>query len=134
MKLVQDRLIQLLSQTQLPTQAVVRVSPRLLYLDEINDFPTICMSGSPTIDFQYLQTRQPLKTMRQLLRGYTYSDDALRDAEDLARDIERVVQNFAASASDLGVYSARVQSINTDEGLLQPYGLCEVEVAIDYED
>lgn len=110
------------------------VSQRLLYLDDINDFPTICFSGGPSIDYSYIQTRQPIKTMRQLLRGYTYSSDAMRDAEDLARSIEAVVQHFAYFASDLGVFSSRVQSVTTDEGLLQPYGLCEVEVAIEYEE
>ena len=110
------------------------VSRRHLYLDDINDFPTICFSGGPAIDYSYIQTRQPIRTMRQLLRGYTYSENSLSDSEALARDIESVVQHFNYFAADLGVINSYVRSIRTDEGLLQPYGVCDVEVEIEYEE
>jgi len=37
---------------------------------------------------------------------------------------------------DTGVYSIRdiiISSVDTDEGLVKPYGIAEIEILIDYE-
>lgn len=107
------------------------------YLDEINDFPTITLSGNPREDLLQTQSGQPFHSMTQSIRGYVntgYELDSLHESENLARDIETVVDRFSDMASNLGVERAQVRAFNTDEGLLTPYGLCELEVEILYNE
>lgn len=106
------------------------------YLDDINDFPTIMLGGTPSSDYFHYGAGQQLKTVRQFIRGYVYSSttDSIADSENLARDIESVVNEFPYLASNLSVYDARVTAITTDEGLLSPYGLCDLQVEILYHD
>ena len=105
------------------------------YLEDINDFPTLCFDGRPTEDYEHYGAGQQLRKMRQSIRGYVYNEsdtDSLELSEALARDIEAVVDEFAYLSSNLGVYSSRVEQISTDEGLLSPYGVCDVLVLIEY--
>ena len=107
------------------------------YLDEINDFPTITLSGNPREDLLQTQSGQPFHSMTQSIRGYVntgYELDSLYESENLARDIETVIDRYADMASNLGVERAQVRAFNTDEGLLTPYGLCELEVEILYNE
>lgn len=103
------------------------------YLNDINDFPSICLGGTPSVDYVHYGNGQRLQTMRQLLRGYvrTTEEDSLIDSETLAANIESIVNGFAESVP--GVYDARVTQLSTDEGLLSPYGICDVLIEIRYE-
>ena len=60
-------------------------------------------------------------------------EDSLHDSENLASDIETVVNSYAADAANL-IHEARVVALSTDEGLMTPYGVADVVVEIDYED
>jgi len=103
------------------------------FLDDINDFPTITLGGAGENNDEF-GDGQILKTMTQSIRGYVMTDDdSLHDSENLASDIETVVNSYAANAANL-VHEARVVSLSTDEGLLTPYGLAELTIEIDYED
>ena len=114
----------------------VQVDRRYRYLDDINDFPTVTLGGTPVEDYELLGNGQQLKTLRQSIRGYVYAnqDDSLRESENLASDVEAVVSRFAKDAANLQVFKAEVTSIGTDEGLMAPYGVSEVEVRILYDD
>jgi len=103
------------------------------YLNDVNDFPSICIGGTPLVDYTHYGAGQRLLTMQQLIRGYvlTAEEDSIDDSEELARLIEVAVDDFAKSVD--GVYSARVTQISTDEGLLSPYGVCDVQIEISYE-
>lgn len=103
------------------------------YLEDINDFPTVTLGGAGENNDEF-GDGQILKTMTQSIRGYVMTDeDSLHDSENLASDIETVVNSYAASAANL-VHEARVVSLSTDEGLLSPYGVCDVGITITYED
>ena len=106
------------------------------YLDEINDFPTITLSGTPRENWLQVESGQPFRSMTQSIRGYVNTGqdlDSLHESENLARDIETVIDRYSDMASNLGVERAQVVAFNTDEGLLTPYGVCELEVEILYE-
>ena len=121
--------------TQLETiSTVAKVERRYRFLDEINDFPTVTLGATPTEDYELYGDGQQLKLLRQSIRGYVYAnrDDSLRESEALARDIESTVQQFESAARDLGVESAKVTTLLTDEGLMTPYGVAEVEVEVVY--
>jgi hypothetical protein len=106
------------------------------YLSDINDFPTITMGGIQSERIDHMGDRRVIKTLNQSIRGYTYGDaeDSLSASENLARDIETVIDRFADMASNLSVFDARVTQVTTDEGLMSPYGLCDLQVQISYED
>lgn len=105
------------------------------YLDDINDFPTITLGGTPREDLVQIGDGQNLRSLRQSIRAYVMSDeDSLYDSENLARDIEQVVTSYAESSANLSVHRSQVLSIGTDEGLFSPYGIADVEVEIAYED
>lgn len=105
------------------------------YLDDINDFPTISLGGTPREDLVQIGDGQNLRSLRQSIRAYVMSDeDSLADSENLAHDIEQVVIDYAANAANLSVYRSQVLSVGTDEGLFSPYGVVDVEVEMVYEE
>lgn len=114
--------------------AVSQVHRGYKYLDDINDYPTVCFDGRPTENIEHYGAGQRIKTMQQSIRGYVHAgeQDSLTLSEALARDIEAAVDQFSYLSSNLDVFSARVLSLRTDEGLLSPIGVCDVEVEISY--
>jgi hypothetical protein len=54
-------------------------------------------------------------------------------AESLARSIEDIVDQFRASHTTLNVVQMRVQSIRTDEGVMEPYGIADLLIELTYE-
>lgn len=121
--------------TQLETiSGIAKVDRRYRFLDDINDFPTVTLGATPTEDYELYGDGQQLKTLRQSIRGYVYThqEDSLQESELLARQVEDVVEQFAAVARDLDVESAYVTSIGTDEGLMTPYGVAEIEIEVVY--
>ena len=99
----------------------------LRFLDEVNEFPAF-----------YVHTRQEGRThisagvkyanMEIDIRGYIHSDE-LASTELYIRQIEEGVQ---ALASTCVVDEARVLSVRTDEGLMLPYSVCDLQIQIIY--
>ena len=104
------------------------------YLDEINDFPTICLIPGSEVR-QELGANRRLGSIAVSLRGYVFDENNLDSAEILAQNVESKVDSFSANvaAKANGVSDARVVSFRTDEGLFQPYGIADLEVEILYE-
>mgnify|MGYP000132420827 CR=1 FL=1 len=112
------------------------VTRQMVFLNEINDFPFVCMLVEPETRFHYGAGRK-LATLAISLRGYVFDGDSGENidlAEDLGMDIETaVIQPFAQAHRDLGVEFAGVQSFRTDEGLMSPYGVMDQTITITYE-
>ena len=104
-------------------------------MDDINDFPTITFT-TPQESFAHFGDGQVFKSMTQSIRGYvrTTEEDSLESSENLANDVETVVSRFAQDASNLSVHRSQVVALSTDEGLFTPYGICDVDVEILYEE
>ena len=104
------------------------------YLDEINDFPTICLIPGSEVR-QELGANRRLGSIAVSLRGYVFDENNLDSAEILAQNVESKVDSFSANvaAKANGVSDARVVSFRTDEGLFQPYGIADLEVEILYD-
>jgi hypothetical protein len=109
------------------------VTRQMVFLNEINDFPFVCMLVEPETRFHYGAGRK-LATLAISLRGYVFDGDSGENidlAEDLGMDIETaVIQPFAQAHRDLGVEFAGVQSFRTDEGLMSPYGVMDQTITI----
>lgn len=106
--------------------AVATVGPG--FIDQVNDFPAVALLR-PSVSRAYIGKRVTVDRFSFIVRGYVLSDeDSIVDSENLARAIERTIQSLNSPL----IYEARVLSIETDEGLLSPYGMCDVLCEVDW--
>lgn len=97
----------------------------LKFLNEINDFPGFYVH--PKIEaLAHYGSNNTLRVIRVDLRIFTMSDDI----ETLARNVETAVQTFRSTLPCID--EARVTSLNTDNGLLDPYAVADLEIEIYY--
>ena len=119
---------------QTPDVDASNVYKHFKFLDELNDFPSVCfVAGTERRD--QLGANRRLATIDIALRGYVFDENNVDKAEILAQNVESKVDSFSANvaARANGVSDARVVSFRTDEGLLQPYGVADLEVQILYD-
>ena len=119
---------------QTPDVDASNVHTHFKFLDELNDFPSVCfVAGTERRD--QLGANRRLATIDIALRGYVFDENNVDKAEILAQNVESKVDSFSANvaARANGVSDARVVSFRTDEGLLQPYGVADLEVQILYD-
>ena len=131
-KQIIDGLVVELGQT--PDVDASNVHRRFKYLDEINDFPSICLLPQEESRLETGANRR-LGSIGVALRGYVFDENNVDKAEILAQNVESKVDSFSANvaARANGVSDARVISFRTDEGLLQPYGVADLEIEIFYD-
>lgn len=111
--------------------------PKLKFWDECNDFPSIYMStGSETRD--YLPGAFKWAFLGISLKLYVKSENPADDLEDLLEDVERVLDSNRQLVYDdtkpgAATTEILVNSIVTDEGLLEPYGVGEINITVQYQ-
>jgi hypothetical protein len=105
------------------------------FVDEINDYPAVYLvAGKETRSYQTAGTTQ--SQLLIALRAYIYDEEYELINENygnLTSDIEHVIYNLPKTHSDYQILDIVIQSINTDEGLLTPYGIVELQILISYE-
>ena len=116
------------------TNVFNNVFRRLKFLNEINDFPTLCVSAGEE-DRVEIGAGVRFGTMGLQIRGYVKAENSLDTAEDLVDDIEFVINTMAIEANNdtFQIVDARVDSVETDEGLYEPFGVVNIGVIIRYE-
>jgi len=107
---------------------------RFKYLDEINDFPAITMSVVDE-DREAIGADVHFGNLDLTLRGYVKSENALDACDDLADDMEFVIDgiNHTATAASKEVVDCKVMSVETDQGLFEPFGIAMVDIEIIYQ-
>lgn len=113
------------------TDVANNVFRRLKFLDEINDFPTICInagSEARTYDTSGLITGD----LTLNIRAYLRAENPITAAENLADDIEHIVYHIG-DKSDMGLLNMIMQSVSTDEGLVAPFGILEIDILARYQ-
>ena len=112
------------------------VTNKLKFWDEVNDFPYICVvPGSETRD--YLPSDFKWGFLGISLKIYVKGDEPIQELENLLEDIEKVVD--ANRVLPYGEAPAErtteilITSIVTDEGLLAPYGVGEINLQVRYQ-
>lgn len=111
------------------------VHNQLIYVDEVNDFPTLSVvASSETREYHPSGFKWGFLTV--ILRLYVNDeDDPVLEMEKILEDIEHVLDNNRSMTyqdSDT-IIEIDIQSIDTDEGLLKPLGIAEVVISIQYE-
>ena len=110
--------------------------PKLKFWDEVNDFPSVYMStGRETREYHPSDFAWGFLGIS--IKVYVRGEDAHEQLEQLLEDVERCID-----ANRVLVYDATnnyetteilIQSITTDEGLLAPYGVGEINVEVRYQ-
>jgi hypothetical protein len=103
---------------------------RLKFLDEINDFPSVYLQAG-TENRIYDSKGLTTSTLDIMLRVYVHKETAVEELESTMQDIEFVIYNM--DTEKYGMMDVQVSTMSTDEGLLDPYGIGEVGVTVQYD-
>lgn len=110
--------------------------PKLKFWDEVQDFPCVYMHpGSETRD--YLPGNFTWGMLMVCVKVYVRSEDSAQEQlEALIEDLERCIDANRVLVYDvdnsLETTEILIQSITTDEGLLAPYGVGEINLEVRY--
>lgn len=109
---------------------------KLKFWDEVNDFP--CVYVTPGSEQrQYLPSQFTWGFLGIAIKVYCKGDDAQEQLELLLADIEHVIDNNRVLVYDtVNNYETTeilIQEITTDEGLLAPYAIGEINLQVRYE-
>jgi len=119
-----------------PSNVFGNAYPTLKFWDEVNDFPCVYMSPGTEIR-QYELSAFAWGLMNVSIKVYTRGEDAQLQLEQLLEDIEKLLEsnkNLVYDATkDLITTEILVVSITTDEGLLKPYAVGEINIQVRYQ-
>ena len=109
--------------------------PFLKFWDEVNNFPSIYVTaGSETRE--YLPSAFTWGYLGISLKIYTKGEDAQQLLEDLLEDVESVIDANRVLIYDIDKQYETTEilltSITTDEGLLAPYAVGEINLQVRY--
>lgn len=113
------------------------VSPRLRFWDEVEDFPSIHLNaGSESREYQGGGYKDRFLSIT--VRMYVKEEDAVDALDKLIEDVETVVEDNSRLAytdkQNKTQYTQQISvvSIDTDEGVLEPYGVGEMLLEVRY--
>lgn len=109
--------------------------PKLKFWDEVQDFPCVYMSpGSESREYQLSAFTWGYLGIS--LKAYCKGEDSQQLLEDLLEDLENVIDANRVLVYDeaLGYETTEIliTSITTDEGLLAPYAVGEINLQVRY--
>ncbi len=110
--------------------------PKLKFWDEVTNFPAIYMSAGSE-SREYLPGNFKWGFLGISLKLYVRGEDPSLLLEELLEDVERVLDTNRTLVYDVDTPGAQtveilINSIVTDEGLLEPHGVGEVNIIVQY--
>ena len=119
------------------TDVFDNVHPRLKFWDEVDAFPAIHLNaGSETREYQGGGYKD--RFLNITLRCYVKETDAVEALDKLLEDVETVVETNGRLAytdrqgNQQFTLDILVISIETDEGVLEPFGVGEMQLQVHY--
>lgn len=119
------------------TDVFNNVQPRLLFWDEVTEFPAIHLNaGAETREYQGGGYRDRFLSLT--IRCYVNEEDAATALDKLLEDIETVIEDNTRLAyidkQNKTQYTHQISIINidTDEGVLEPLGVGEILCEVRY--
>jgi len=109
------------------------VDSKLQFWDEVSDFPTVCVvAGDETIEYLPAGFKWGFLTVK--INVYVKDENSQKRLEDIFSDIESLLDsnNTLSYDTNKNVEDIRIISIITDEGVLQPLGIGEITLQIQY--
>jgi len=110
--------------------------PKLRFWDEVQDFPCVYSTAGSELR-EYLPGDFTWGHLNVSVKVYVRSEsEAQQLLEDLLDDLENVIDANRVLVYDitnnLSTTEILIQSITTDEGLLNPYGVGEINLQVRY--
>jgi hypothetical protein len=109
--------------------------PKLQFWDEISDFPALYMSPG-TEQREYLPGDFAWAFLGVSIKVYTHGEACQEQLEELLEDVETCIdRNRVLVYDQVRGYETTeilIQSITTDEGLLAPYAVGEINLQVRY--
>lgn len=106
------------------------------FWDEVNDFPCIYMTNGTEVR-EYHPGKFAWGYLNVSLKVYAKGEDSGQLLEDILEDIETVVNNnrdlVYDTTNNYETTEILITSITTDEGLLAPYAIGEINLQVRYE-
>ena len=120
------------------TNVFDNVQSKMVFLDEIEQYPKVCVvAGDESREYQPAGYKWRFLTLT--VRAYVHNEeDAQEELALLLEDIERIIDENDALVYDDTVNpnesttSLTIESIGTDEGVIQPLGIGEMVVEVRY--
>lgn len=110
--------------------------PKLKFWDEVQDFPSIYMSPGSEVR-EYLPGEFKWGFLNISLKLYCKGDSAQQDLENLLEDVELVIDSnrnlIYDTTNNWETTEILITSITTDEGLLAPYAVGEINLQVRYQ-
>ena len=113
------------------------VSPRLKFWDEVEDFPAIHLNaGAEQREYQGAGYKD--RFLNVTVRCYVKEEDAVVALEKLLEDVETVIETYSRleytdrRGDTQFVQQISIAQIDTDEGVLEPFGIGEILLVVRY--
>ena len=113
------------------------VSPRLKFWDEVEEFPAVHLNAGSEAR-QYQGGGYKDRFLNVTLRCYVNEEDAVLALETLMEDVETVIEKNSRLAyvdktgTTQHTQQITIVSIDTDEGVLEPFGVGEMLIEVRY--
>lgn len=107
---------------------------KLKYWDEVNDFPCVYVTPG-TETREYLPADFTWGYLNLSVKVYVRGEEPQQQLEDLLEDLERCIDaNRVLVYDEMGSETTEIliTSITTDEGLLAPIGVGEINLQVRY--
>jgi len=109
---------------------------KLKFWDEVNDFPSIYMVPGSEMR-EYLPSDFTWGFLNVSIKLYCRGENSQQELEQLLEDVEHAVDANRVLVYDqdknLETTEILIQSITTDEGLLAPYAVGEINLQVRYQ-
>jgi hypothetical protein len=109
--------------------------PKLKFWDEISEWPAVYMSPGTEIR-EYHPADFTWAFLNVSVKVYCRGDDSQQELETLLEDLETCIDANRVLVYDevklLETTEILIQSITTDEGLLAPYAVGEINIQVRY--
>ena len=119
------------------TNLFQQVSPRLKFWDEVEEFPSVHLNaGAEQRVYQGSGYKDRFLTIT--LRMYVNEEDAVLALEKLMQDVETVIEEnsrleYTDNTGNIQhTQQITIVSIDTDEGVLEPFGVGEMLIEVRY--
>lgn len=113
------------------------VSPRLKFWDEVEEFPAIHLNaGSETREYQGGGYKD--RFLSVTVRCYVQDEDSVLALDELLEDVETVLETNSRlkykdrTGTTQYTQQITIVSVDTDEGVLEPLGVGELQIEVRY--
>jgi hypothetical protein len=110
--------------------------PKLKFWDEVQDFPCVYLTAGTEVR-EYMPSDFTWGYLNISVKVYVRSEsEAQQQLENLLDDLENVIDANRVlvydTTNNFSTTEILIQSITTDEGLLAPYGVGEINLQVRY--